>query len=330
MSFLNLLYPPLCAACGQPVFWDGDPPGWDRVFEGHVRAYPDRFYEALWEGGRPPRRGASNLLCPACLAQLSFPAWKACPRCGGKADTENLLPHGCSWCHREKFAFTRTVSLGPYWGPLRDVITAMKLPQGERLARAMARVFWCQRGAQLRALAPDCVVPIPMHRRRKRQRHMNSPEVLADVLATFLRLPCEKHLLRRTRPTLPQSSLKPAQRWKNVRGAFSVASTFWDRIVAKCTRNRRSGWVTFRQKRDPLKEESTPERTATQGDRSRAIHPRLAGRRVLLVDDVLTTGATCHEAAKVLLEAGAQEVFVAVLGRGQTPATVDFEPENTW
>ncbi|MBC7353696.1 MAG: hypothetical protein H5U08_15145 [Thermogutta sp.] len=243
---------------------------------------------------------------------------------------ENLLPHGCSWCHREKFAFTRTVSLGPYWGPLRDVITAMKLPQGERLARAMARLFWCQRGAQLRELAPDCVVPIPMHRRRKRQRHMNSPEVLADILAGFLGIPSEKHLLRRTRPTLPQSSLKPAQRWKNVRGAFSVGSTFWDRIVAKWMRGRHSGAVIFHQKREPVNTERTPKRTAKQGARSRAIHPRLAGRRVLLVDDVLTTGATCHEAARVLLEAGAQEVFVAVLGRGQTPATVDFEPEKAW
>lgn len=328
MSLLNLLYPPLCTACGQPVFWDGDSPGWDRVFEGHVRAYPDRYYEALWEGGRPPRRGASNLLCPACLAQLSFPAWKACPRCGGKADTENLLPHGCSWCHREKFAFTRTVSLGPYWGPLRDVITAMKLPKGERLARAMARVFWCQRGSQLRDLAPNCVIPIPMHRHRRRQRQMNSPEVLADVLAGFLGIPSEKHLLCRTRQTLPQSSLKPDQRWKNVRGAFSVRFTFRDWIVANWARTRLSGTPDIDLGEKPPRREPGKKRRTGEQTRSRAIHPRLAGRRVLLVDDVLTTGATCHEAARVLLEAGAQEVFVAVLGRGQTPATVDFEPEK--
>ena len=40
--------------------------------------------------------------------------------------------------------------------------------------------------------------------------------------------------------------------------------------------------------------------------------------RVLLVDDILTTGATCSEAARVLKKAGAAEVTVLVVGRTQT------------
>lgn len=41
------------------------------------------------------------------------------------------------------------------------------------------------------------------------------------------------------------------------------------------------------------------------------------GARVLLVDDVLTTGATCSEAAKMLKQAGAASVAVAVVARAQ-------------
>jgi ComF family protein len=42
---------------------------------------------------------------------------------------------------------------------------------------------------------------------------------------------------------------------------------------------------------------------------------RIVGRRVLLIDDVFTTGATVSVCAAVLREAGAEEVFVLTLAR---------------
>jgi len=49
----------------------------------------------------------------------------------------------------------------------------------------------------------------------------------------------------------------------------------------------------------------------------RAVHPRwIEGRRFLLVDDVMTTGATVNEVSRVLKEAGAVGVYVVTLARG--------------
>jgi len=44
-------------------------------------------------------------------------------------------------------------------------------------------------------------------------------------------------------------------------------------------------------------------------------HSIIAGKRILLVDDVFTTGATANECAKVLLKGGAEHVDVLTLAR---------------
>jgi predicted amidophosphoribosyltransferase len=51
----------------------------------------------------------------------------------------------------------------------------------------------------------------------------------------------------------------------------------------------------------------------------RADPRRIGGRAVLLVDDVLTSGATAQACAAALREAGAKKVFVLTAARAPQP-----------
>jgi predicted amidophosphoribosyltransferase len=50
------------------------------------------------------------------------------------------------------------------------------------------------------------------------------------------------------------------------------------------------------------------------------------GARILLVDDVFTTGTTANECARVLLQAGAKQVMVLALARSVDAGMV----QDTW
>jgi len=41
-----------------------------------------------------------------------------------------------------------------------------------------------------------------------------------------------------------------------------------------------------------------------------------SGKRVLLIDDVFTTGATSNECSRILKKSGASDIFVLTIARG--------------
>lgn len=64
--------------------------------------------------------------------------------------------------------------------------------------------------------------------------------------------------------------------------------------------------------------EEAAARRANARDAYRCPHPeRAAGRRLLLVDDVITSGATSSECARILRQNGAKAVFCATLARAR-------------
>ena len=108
-------------------------------------------------------------------------------------------------------------AIGPYEGTLRDVLHALKYDRRRSIAPRLSTMMAAQGERVLRGA--DVVVPVPLHRRRLRQRGFNQ----ADDLARGLGLPVVR-ALRRIRATAPQVDLPADQRRENVRDAFAIRS----------------------------------------------------------------------------------------------------------
>jgi ComF family protein len=110
------------------------------------------------------------------------------------------------------------------------------------------------------------VIPIPLHKNRKKWRGFNQSELLVREISKYYRWPISVDLIK-TKRTINQSELKEEKRLNNLRGVFS--------------------W---------------------QGD--------LINQTILLVDDIITSGATINEAEEVLKKAGAARIIKVAVAKG--------------
>jgi ComF family protein len=121
------------------------------------------------------------------------------------------------------------------------------------------------------------VIPVPMHPGKQRQRGFNHAELLARAALVEMRRRHPQWVLHLETGLL-----------KRVRVTVSQAG------------------LTTHQRRQNLRGAFFAPRPA-----------RLAGRDVLLIDDIYTTGATARACSRVLINAGAASVRVATIARAQ-------------
>ena len=165
------------------------------------------------------------------LARALLPP--TCCLCGARGDAADLdlcevcvnvlpmnpPPSGTS----PLFARTLVRVLVPfhYAYPVDHWIRALKF-EGERVYARVLGALLANAFRALRQPPPTVIVPIPLHAQRYRERGFNQAYELAKFAAAPLGVPVDSRCLVRKIPTLEQSSLSPAQRRKNVRGAFTV------------------------------------------------------------------------------------------------------------
>lgn len=196
----------------------------------------------------------SSLLIPACQAADHQPS----PAPGNPARRHSYLDYSA--------ALSDVQAAFLFAGPLRSSIHQFKYGGEHARGQFLGELLADHAERLLAGRDIDLVLPVPLHRRRRRQRGFNQAEILARPVATRLGVPLGHGLLR-TVETRPQVGLGPGERRANVRDAF---------------------WC------EPA---------------------GVRGRTVLLVDDVVTTGATMEAAARALVRSGVTRVEGMALAR---------------
>lgn len=157
-------------------------------------------------------RPLDGAACPACWARLPRYTPPLCRVCGEPRPSDRA-GDTCEVCDVDLGAIVAARALGPYEGVLAELVQACKYGRrpsiGDGLGVALRSVVreWAQ--------PIDCVVPVPLHAARHRQRGFNQ----AERIAAALQLPVV-HAIARRRATAPQAAATAAARHANVRDAF--------------------------------------------------------------------------------------------------------------
>jgi len=157
-------------------------------------------------------------VCRACWRGILPLTPPLCAICGDPLSSWRVtcVPLGeCPRCRRGRPSVDRALAIGEYDGSLRAIVHALKY-EGRRTLAGRLSSLMRDRGADILAGAA-CVVPVPLHPSRRRERGFNQ----AADLARHLGLPV-RHALRRVRATATQAALPAAQRHRNVRHAFAA------------------------------------------------------------------------------------------------------------
>lgn len=120
------------------------------------------------------------------------------------------------------------------------------------------------------------LIPVPLHKRKLKERGYNQSEELAKELSKIIKVPVLSDVLLKTKLTPPQMELKKQEREKNLENAFSIR------------RSKNCGMSDI---------------------------PQFSKKKVFLVDDVYTTGSTMQECSLALLKAGAKSVWGITIAR---------------
>jgi ComF family protein len=212
-------------------------------------------------------------ICNPCEKKLQLIGEPRCKKCSKPIEEDQR--EYCNDCERKDYHFEHGYSLWVYDSAMKKSISNFKYSYKKEYAKYYIEKIVQSYGNDILKLAPDVLVPVPIHKSKYRERGYNQAEILAYGIAKELNIPVLPHLLIRNKRTIPQKQLSDKERLKNLQEAFA----FNEVAISSYSKEL---------------------------------------KRVLLVDDIYTTGSTIEACTNVLVRNGIESIyFITVcIGKG--------------
>lgn len=169
---------------------------------------------------------AHPALCTDCRKQLI--SHHCCKQCGNLIADKNLTI--CGDCQTTPPPIDHTFHLSSYSPAAKELITQLKFNQQLLIAESLGKILADEIRDQSATL-PDVMIPVPMHKKRLRQRGFNQALQIAKPLAKQLSIPLSNAIAYRNFYTPPQTQLDAGTRRTNPQSSFHCKKLHGEHIA---------------------------------------------------------------------------------------------------
>ena len=164
--------------------------------------------------------------------------------------------------------FDEHIYLFQYTGEIRDTILKYKFNEKSYIYRTFLEFVKNNEKICAQIKKYDIIMPVPISKKRLKQRGYNQSALIAKNLAKMLNIDYKENILVKIKDNKPQSEMGQEKRKRNVKGVYRIKNK-----------------------------------------------EKINQKKILIIDDIFTTGNTVNECAKVLIENSANIVGVFTIAK---------------
>lgn len=168
--------------------------------------------------------GANRLICTQCEEHIPFVTEPYCMKCGKPMRQEEERKEYCFDCMKTEHKFERNYSLLVYEKRTKKSLYRFKYQNKREFVTWYTKALYERYYKEIQWIRPDYIIPVPIHKKKKRQRGYNQAELLTRQLSINSNIPQYSNGLIRVIDTLPQKELNNKQRYYNLRNAFAIGN----------------------------------------------------------------------------------------------------------